>query len=102
MDLSRTVYGRDLRIHGVRGGKLVVSRCALDKHFASISGRGPAPHVREQEMLDDDSGFGEITVEICTRTLPQFRPPSCENGAMQTAAARGRCRARRIRDKTAN
>jgi hypothetical protein len=26
-------------------------------------------HVREHEMLDDDSGFGEITVEICTRTL---------------------------------
>ena len=25
--------------------------------------------VREQGMLDDDSGFGEITVEICTRTL---------------------------------
>jgi len=79
-----------------------VSRCALDKRFASISGRWPAPHVREQEMLDDDSGFGEITVEICTRTLPQFRSASGENGAIQTAAARGRCRARRIRDKTAN
>ena len=51
-------------------------------------------------MLDDDSGFGEITVEICTRTLPQFRSASGENGAIQTAAARGRCRARRIRDKT--
>jgi hypothetical protein len=25
--------------------------------------------VRAQEMLDDDSGFGEITVEICTRTV---------------------------------
>jgi hypothetical protein len=26
-------------------------------------------HVREQETLDEESGFGEITVEICTRTL---------------------------------
>jgi hypothetical protein len=25
--------------------------------------------VREQEMLDDDSIVGDITVEICTRTL---------------------------------
>jgi len=41
-------------------------------------------------MLDDDSGFGEITVEICMRTLPQFLSSAiCENGAMQTAAARG-------------
>jgi hypothetical protein len=72
----------------VRDWKLVVSRCALDKHFASISGRWPVPHVRDQEMLDDDSGFGEIAVEICTRTLPQFRLASCENGAMQTAALR--------------
>jgi hypothetical protein len=68
-----SVYSRDLRIRGVRDGKLVVSRCALDKHFASISGRWPAPHVCEQEMLDDDSGFGEITVEICTRALHTVR-----------------------------
>ena len=25
--------------------------------------------VREQEMLDDDGGFGDITVEVCTRTV---------------------------------
>jgi hypothetical protein len=25
--------------------------------------------IREQEMLDDDSGFGEIKVEICTTTI---------------------------------
>lgn len=25
--------------------------------------------IREQEMLDDDSGFGEIKVEICTTTV---------------------------------
>jgi len=25
--------------------------------------------VREQQMLDDDSSFGEITVEICPRTV---------------------------------
>ena len=25
--------------------------------------------VREQEMLDDDGGFGDITVEVCTRTM---------------------------------
>jgi len=43
---------------------------------------GQAQHVREQEMLDDDSGFGEITVGIRRRTLPQFRSASCENGAM--------------------
>ena len=31
-----------------------------------------------------------------------FPSASCENGAMRTAAARGKCRAKRIRDKTAN
>jgi hypothetical protein len=31
--------------------------------------------VREQEMLDDDSGFEEITVKIFTRTLHTV-PPS--------------------------
>jgi hypothetical protein len=25
--------------------------------------------VREQEMLDTDDGFGEITVEVCTKTV---------------------------------
>lgn len=25
--------------------------------------------IREQEMLDDDGGFGEIKVEICTTTI---------------------------------
>ncbi len=25
--------------------------------------------VREQEMLDSDAGFGDITVEICTKTV---------------------------------
>jgi hypothetical protein len=83
-----SVYSRDLRIRGVRDGKLVVSRCALDKHFASISGRWPAPHVCEQEMLDDDSGFGEITVEICTRALHTVRLANCGYGVMQTGAAR--------------
>jgi hypothetical protein len=43
--------------------------------------------VREQEMLDDDRGFGEIAVEICTRTVPQFRSASGVNGAMQGCVA---------------
>jgi hypothetical protein len=25
--------------------------------------------IREQEMLDTDDGFGEITVEVCTKTV---------------------------------
>ena len=66
----------------MRDAKLVVSRCALDKHFASISDRWPGTTRARAGMLDDDSGFGEITVAICTRALPQFRSASCENGAM--------------------
>ena len=50
--------------------------------------------VREQEMLDSDAGFGDITVEICTKTV-HFT--NYDSGVTPTAQPRARCRERRIR-----
>jgi len=49
--------------HGVRHSITVHASSVLEAAGLGLK------HVREQEMLDDDSGFGEITVEILTRTL---------------------------------
>jgi len=49
--------------HGVQHSVTVRASSVLEAAGLGLK------HVREQEMLDDDSGFREITVEICTRTL---------------------------------
>jgi hypothetical protein len=51
-------------------------------------------HVREQEMLDDVSGFGEITVEDLHANPSHGSAEQAARSAMQTAAVRGRCRAK--------
>ena len=49
--------------HGIRHSVTVHVSSVLEAAALGLN------HVCEQEMLDDDSGFGEITVEIFTRTL---------------------------------
>ena len=49
--------------HGIRHSVTVHASSVLEAAGLGLK------RVREQEMVDDDGVLGEITVEICTRTV---------------------------------